>query len=39
MKILRIDSSARDSSVSRRLTSSYVEAWRKAHPTGEVNRA
>jgi len=36
MKLLKIDSSARRISVSRRLTSKFAEAWQKEHPTGEV---
>ncbi len=36
MKLLRIDSSARRSSVSRQLTGKFVEEWRKEHPKGEV---
>lgn len=36
MKLLRIDSSARRSSVSRHLTSKFVEAWKKENPAGEV---
>lgn len=36
MKLLRIDSSARRSSVSRQLTGKFVEEWRKEHPEGEV---
>ena len=36
MKLLRIDSSARHSSVSRQLTSRFVEAWRNEHPGGAV---
>ncbi len=36
MKLLRIDSSARGSSVSRQLTSRFVEAWKKENPAGEV---
>ncbi len=32
MTLLRIDSSARAGSVSRRLTSQFVELWRAAHP-------
>jgi FMN-dependent NADH-azoreductase len=36
MKLLRIDSSARASSVSRQLTASFVEAWKAAHAGGEV---
>jgi FMN-dependent NADH-azoreductase len=36
MKLLRIDSSARRNSISRKLTAQYVENWRKLHPGGEV---
>lgn len=36
MTLLRIDSSARRSSVSRQLTEKFVETWKKANPTGEV---
>jgi FMN-dependent NADH-azoreductase len=36
MKLLRIDSSARRNSVSRQLTSQFVETWRKQNPKGEV---
>lgn len=36
MKLLRVDSSARRNSVSRHLTSRFVEAWRREHPAGEV---
>ena len=36
MKLLRVDSSARRNSVSRQLTSRFVEAWRSEHPDGEV---
>lgn len=36
MKLLRIDSSARSSSVSRRLTARFAEEWKKDHPEGEV---
>src|ERR1700738_26178 len=36
MKLLQIDSSARTSSVTRRLTAKFVEEWRKNHPNGEV---
>ncbi len=36
MKLLRVDSSARRSSVSRALTNSFVEAWKKEHPEGQV---
>jgi FMN-dependent NADH-azoreductase len=36
MKLLHIDSSARHSSVSRKLTARFVEEWKKNHPEGEV---
>ncbi len=36
MKLLRIDSSARSSSVTRQFTAKFVEEWKKNHPTGEV---
>lgn len=36
MKLLRIDSSARSSSVSRALTAKFAEAWKKENPNGEV---
>jgi len=36
MKLLQIDSSARTSSVTRRLTARFAEEWRKNHPDGEV---
>ena len=36
MKLLKIDSSARRNSISRKLTAQYVENWRKRHPGGEV---
>jgi FMN-dependent NADH-azoreductase len=36
MKLLRIDSSARSSSVTRQLTAKFVEEWKKNHPSGEV---
>jgi FMN-dependent NADH-azoreductase len=36
MKLLQIDSSARPSSVTRRLTAKFAEEWRKKHPDGEV---
>jgi len=36
MKLLRIDSSARRSSVSRQLSQRFVETWKKQNPTGEV---
>ena len=36
MKLLRIDSSARAVSVTRRLTARAAEEWKKNHPDGEV---
>jgi FMN-dependent NADH-azoreductase len=36
MKLLRIDSSARRSSVSRQLTARFVQAWQLEHPDGTV---
>src|SRR5229473_2075580 len=36
MKLLQIDSSARSSSVTRRLTAKFAKEWRKNHPDGEV---
>ena len=36
MKLLRIDSSARRSSVSRLLTARFAEAWQHEHPQGQV---
>jgi FMN-dependent NADH-azoreductase len=36
MKLLRIDSSARRSSVSRQLTGRFAEVWKKEYPEGEV---
>jgi FMN-dependent NADH-azoreductase len=36
MKLLQIDSSARTSSVTRRLTVKFAEEWRKNHPDGVV---
>jgi len=36
MKLLQIDSSARTSSVTRRLTAKFAEEWRKNQPGGEV---
>jgi len=38
MKMLQIDSSARTTSVTRRLTAKFAEEWRKNHPDGEVIR-
>lgn len=36
MKLLRIDSSARKNSVSRQLTSEFVQSWRTQHPGSQV---
>jgi len=36
MKLLRIDSSARKNSVSRQLTSEFVQSWRRQHPDGQI---
>jgi FMN-dependent NADH-azoreductase len=36
MKLLQIDSSARNSSVTRRLTAEFAQQWRKNHPDGEI---
>jgi len=36
MKLLQVDSSARASSVSRRLTAKFAEEWQKNHPEGQV---
>src|SRR5215831_175237 len=36
MKLLQIDSSARTSSVTRRLTARFAEEWQKHHPDGQV---
>jgi FMN-dependent NADH-azoreductase len=36
MKLLRIDSSARRTSVSRQLTGHFAEAWQQEHPQGQV---
>jgi FMN-dependent NADH-azoreductase len=36
MTLLRIDSSARRNSISRQLTSKFVETWKKQHPGGRV---
>lgn len=36
MKLLRIDSSARATSVSRELTTVFTELWKAKHPEGEV---
>jgi FMN-dependent NADH-azoreductase len=38
MKLLQIDSSARASSVTRRLTTRFAEEWRTNHPDGEIMR-
>jgi FMN-dependent NADH-azoreductase len=36
MKLLQIDSSPRRTSVSRQLTASFVNAWQREQPDGEV---
>ncbi len=36
MKLLRIDSSARKNSISRLLTSKFVDEWQRQHPEGEI---
>ncbi|MGO8790933.1 MAG: FMN-dependent NADH-azoreductase [Terriglobia bacterium] len=36
MRLLKVDSSARRNSVSRKLTAQYAETWIKHHPGGEV---
>jgi FMN-dependent NADH-azoreductase len=36
MKLLQIDSSARTSSVTRRLTARFATEWKENHPDGEV---
>ena len=36
MKLLRIDSSARGSSVTRKLTAAFTDAWKTQHPAGSV---
>jgi FMN-dependent NADH-azoreductase len=36
MKLLRIDSSTRNSSISRQLTARFAEAWQQEHPDGTV---
>jgi FMN-dependent NADH-azoreductase len=36
MKLLRVDSSARSSSITRQLTAKFVEEWERNYPTGEV---
>jgi FMN-dependent NADH-azoreductase len=38
MKLLHVDSSARDSSVSRAVTTEFVAAWERAHPDSQVIR-
>src|SRR5882762_6648823 len=38
MKLLQIDSSARTTSVTRRLTTKFAEEWRKNHPDGDVTQ-
>src|SRR5262249_52307931 len=34
--LLQVDSSARNSSVSRKLTAQFAEEWKKSHPEGQV---
>lgn len=36
MTLLRIDSSARRSSVSRQLTTNFVDSWKEGNPNGEI---
>ena len=36
MKLLRLDSSARRNSISRKLTAQFTETWRRLRPGGEV---
>ena len=36
MKLLRIDSSARGTSVTRKLTAAFTDAWKTQHPGGSV---
>ena len=36
MKLLRIDSSARRSSVSRQLTTKFVDSWKEGNPNGQI---
>jgi FMN-dependent NADH-azoreductase len=36
MKLLRIDSSTRNSSVTRQLTAHFAEAWQQEHPQGQI---
>jgi FMN-dependent NADH-azoreductase len=36
MKLLQIDSSARSTSVTRKLTAKFAEEWRKTYPTGKL---
>ena len=36
MKLLKVDSSARSSSITRQLTAQFAEEWKKNHPDGEV---
>lgn len=36
MKLLQIDSSARSTSVTRKLTAKFAEEWKKTYPAGEV---
>jgi FMN-dependent NADH-azoreductase len=38
VKILRIDSSARHDSISRQLTSTFIEAWKLKHPLDEIKQ-
>jgi len=38
MRLLQIDSSARTTSVTRKLTAKFAEAWQKSHPNGQVIR-
>ena len=36
MKLLQIDSSARSTSVTRKLTAKFAEEWKKTYPTGKL---
>ena len=36
MKLLHIDSSARENSISRRLTAQFIEVWKRNHAVGDV---
>lgn len=36
MRLLRIDSSARATSVTRKLTGAFVAAWKRENPESEV---